>query len=122
MPHTFKPMVVVLREQRAVIRAQTPVYARVCDEIGDPFAFPKSSTDLPLDVAVWLRQLQKEQTMTTTFRDPLDPQDRPCPAADNAENHHLVITGPMHHRILRCNFCGMSERAIRAQIAREEEE
>lgn len=59
---------------------------------------------------------------TTSFRDPLNPEHRTCPAAGHGMTHLLAPSGPMHHKVMRCQFCGATEQRIRADIAEEMEE
>jgi|KBSMisStandDraft_5_1062788.scaffolds.fasta_scaffold2418036_2 hypothetical protein len=47
--------------------------------------------------------------------DPLDPEQQPCPAA-KGQLHSLVVAGPRWHRVMRCAFCGLSERTLRAEL------
>lgn len=64
--------------------------------------------------------------MSTAFADPTDPESRLCPARGMGETHSLylavTITSPPQGAIRVCRYCGISERLIRAEIAREEEE
>jgi hypothetical protein len=43
------------------------------------------------------------------------PERQPCPER-NGGHHQLVIAGPVHHRVMRCAFCGLAESTLRAEM------
>jgi hypothetical protein len=56
--------------------------------------------------------------MSHVAADPTNPEFHVCPERRGA-HHHLAISGPMHHRILRCAHCGKAESTLRAEIAQQ---
>jgi len=59
--------------------------------------------------------------MTAAKRvDPTDPEHRSCPEG-RGRFHRLVITGPIHHRVMRCAYCDLAESTLRAAMKKEVE-
>jgi hypothetical protein len=46
---------------------------------------------------------------------PDDPEHQSCPERPGYM-HRLVISGPMHHRTMRCAYCGLAESTLRTAM------